>query len=121
MDRPSWQTDFHRTVSKWPSTTSGAGGNRASHSYLPLGGSTDRDIPLHHDRVDRREGCVSLGGIASPVHPPDHRFDVDTAKMRQPPSAVELGRGAIPVNPWDGAGRPNHVAAEQDIPRKPRR
>jgi hypothetical protein len=104
-----------------PPNQADPGGNRANHSYLPLGGSAHPGTPPHRDGGDRRNGCVPLGGMASPVHPPDHRFDVDTAKMPQPPSALEPGRGAIPVNPWDAAGRPNHVTAEPDIPREPRR
>jgi hypothetical protein len=104
-----------------PPNQSGPGGNRANNSYLPLGGSAHPGTPPHHDGGDRRSGCVPLGKMASPVHLPDHRFDVDTAKMPQPPSAVELGRGAIPVTPWDAAGRPNHVTAETDLPKEPRR
>jgi hypothetical protein len=59
--------------------------------------------------------------MASPVHPPDHRFNVNHAKMPQPPSAIEPGKGAVPVNPWDAAGRPNHVVPDPDLPREPRR
>jgi hypothetical protein len=59
--------------------------------------------------------------MPSPVRPPDHRFNVDHAKMPQPPSATEPGRGAIPVNPWDDAGRPNRVEPEPVLPREPRR
>ena len=103
-----------------PPNQAGPGGNRAGHSYLPLGGSEQPGIRPHHDGGDRRHGCVPLGGMGSPVNPPDHRFDVGTAKMPQPASAVEPGRGAIPVNPWDTAGRPSRVIAEPEIPKEPR-
>ena len=104
-----------------PSNEVGPGGNRASNGYLPLVGSTHNGVPLHQTGGDRRNGCVPLGGMPSPVHPPDHRFNVDRAKMPQPPSAIEPGRGAIPVDPWDAAGRPNHVSPVPDLPREPRR
>jgi hypothetical protein len=103
-----------------PPNQAGPGGNRAGHSYLPLDGSAHPGIPPHHDGGDRRHGCVPLGGMASPVHRPDHRFDVGTAKMPQPPSAVEPGRGAIPVNPWSPGGQPNRVMTEPEIPKEPR-
>lgn len=35
----------------------------------------------------------------SPVTVPDHRFHVADAKMPQPPSAIEMGKGMIPVDP----------------------
>lgn len=38
--------------------------------------------------------------------PPDHRFNVDTARMPQPPAAVEPGTGMIPVGPWNSQGGP---------------
>jgi hypothetical protein len=52
---------------------------------------------------------AGTGRQASPVHPPDHRFDVGQAKAqamtnqaRQ--SAIEPGRGAIPIQPPGDGG-----------------
>jgi hypothetical protein len=42
---------------------------------------------------------MPLAGQASPVKTPDHRFNVENAKMPQPPAAFEPGKGAVPVNP----------------------
>jgi hypothetical protein len=96
------------------------GGNRANNGYLPLVGSTHSDVPPHQVGGDRRNGCFPLGGMPSPVRLPDHRFNVDHAKMPQPPSAIEPGRGAIPVNPWEPSGQPSRVIAEPEIPKEPR-
>lgn len=40
---------------------------------------------------------------------PSNRFQVPDAKMAQPGSAVEPGRGAIPVQPFQTNGLPNRV------------
>jgi hypothetical protein len=104
-----------------PPNQAGPGGNRATNGYLPLGGSAG---PLNASSLgggDRHKGSVPLGGTASPILPPDHRFDVDMAKMPQPPSALEPGKGAIPVNPWDAMGRPNRAVSEPDAEKPPRR
>ena len=104
-----------------PSNEAGPGGNRANNSYLPLDGSAGPLPTGGPGGGDRRNGCVPLGGIASPVRLPDERFDFETAKMPQPPSAIEPGKGAIPVNPWNAAGRPNQAGPESVIPREPGR
>ncbi len=110
----------HRGVVK-PPNEPGPGGSRASHSYLPLAGAAGPDPFPHHRGGDGRKGSAPLGGTDSPVHPPDHRFDVHTAKMPQPASVVEPGKGAIPVNPWDVAGRPDRSVSELETERPPRR
>jgi len=103
-----------------PPNEAGPGGNRASNSYVPLGGAAGPELACDRGG-DRRRGCVPLGGVASPMHPPGHRFDVDDAKMPQPPSAVEPGKGAIPVNPREAVGRSGRAAPELEIAREPRR
>jgi hypothetical protein len=103
-----------------PPNEAGPGGNRANNSFLPLAGSASPHPPGGLGG-DRRNGSFPLGEIASPVHLPENRFDVETAKMPQPPSAIEPGRGAIPVNPWDAAGRPNQAVPNPVIPREPGR
>jgi hypothetical protein len=104
-----------------PSNVAGLGGSRATNGYLPLVGSASPLPPGGLGCGDRRNGSFPIGRIASPVHPPESRFDVETAKMPQPPSAIEPGKGAIPVNPWDGAGRPIRVTSNSEILDEPRR
>jgi hypothetical protein len=104
-----------------PPNETGPGGNRAHNGYLPLVGSAGPLPPGGPGGGDRRNGCVPLAGIASPVHLPVDRFDVETAKMPQPPSAIEPGKGAIPVNPWNAMGRPNQAVPNSVIPREPGR
>lgn len=50
----------------------------------------------------------------SPVHLDDHRFNVNQAKMPSPPSAVEPGKGAIPIYGFNSAGMPNKAMPEKD-------
>ena len=45
-------------------------------------------------------GSADLTRQPSPVAPVNHRFNVDDARMPQPPAAVDPGKGAIPVNPF---------------------
>jgi hypothetical protein len=103
-----------------PPNEAGAGGNRANNGYLPLADAKGSVLPLNHGG-DRRNGSAPQGGIPSPVHLHDHRFDVSRAKMPQPPSAIEPGKGAIPVNPWNDTGEPSHALPQPDSGRPPRR
>lgn len=103
-----------------PPNESGPGGNRSGNSYLPLDRTAAPDLACGCGG-DRRRGCAPLEEVASPVHPPRHRFDIDAAKMPQPPSAVAPGKGAIPVDPRDVAGASNRAAADLEIPGQPRR
>lgn len=99
------------------------GGARANNGYLALQRVNGDVAAPNRTGGDRRGGTADLAGQASPVQPPNHRFDVGTARMSQPPSAVEPGQGAVPVNPWDAMGRPNRAATEPDMatPRQPPR
>ena len=45
-------------------------------------------------------GSADLTRQPSPVAPVSHRFNVDDARMPQPPAAIEPGKGAVPVNPF---------------------
>jgi hypothetical protein len=101
-----------------PSNETGPGGNRASNGYLSLAGSPGPIPSTGLSGGDRRNGSSSLGGMISPVHPPANRFDVEKAKMPQPPSATEPGKGSIPVNPWNDSGRPNHASPGPEVPRE---
>lgn len=120
MSRNLGSGDAHRGVVK-PPNGAGPGGNLANSGYLPLVGSAG-PLPAAGLAVgDRRSGSFPLGRRASPVHIPGQRFDVETAKMPQPASAIEPGRGVIPVNPWNAAGQPNRAQSDSGIPRQPRR
>jgi hypothetical protein len=52
-------------------------------------------------------GAGALPRQVSSVNPPDLRFNLDSAKMRQPQSAVEPGRGAVPIQPFTALGQPS--------------
>jgi hypothetical protein len=97
-----------------------APGNRAQNGYLPLARDANTMDPPNESVRDRRAGSADLAEIASPVHPPNHRFAVGMSKMPQPPSAVEPGKGSVPVNPWDVRGNPARATPERDMPRRGR-
>jgi len=59
-------------------------------------------------------GSGPLTRSASPVRAPDHRFNVENAKMPQPPSATEPGTGAVPIYPFNPMGMPNGALPESD-------
>jgi hypothetical protein len=105
-----------------PPNQPGAVGNGANNSYLPLDRKAGGANPSRYGPgADRRGGSADLSGQASPVTPPDHRFDVNMAKMPQPPSAIEPGKGAVPVTPWTDTGKPNRAVSEPDTPQQPRK
>jgi hypothetical protein len=82
-------------------------GNRAANSYLLLDKNPSTVRPANEPRAgDRRSGTMPLGGMSSPVKPPNHRFDVGLAKMPQPASADTPAAGAVPVHPFTGGGLP---------------
>ncbi len=99
-------------------------GDRRNNGFMPLAESASPVHPSNETRKggDRRGGTASLTEQASPVKTPDHRFNVEDAKMPQPPSAFEPGKGAIPVNPFMPGGQGvNKVYPEADMakPSKP--
>jgi hypothetical protein len=101
-----------------PANQEGPGGNCRNNGYLPLSFGMGDVRPSNLGwGGDRRGGSNPLGGSASPVVPPNHRFDVGLAKMPQPESAVEPGKGAVPVNPWDSMGQPAKSMPTADMPR----
>lgn len=89
-----------------PANKPGRAGARANNSFLPLAGDPPDAHPSNETgaRGDRRGGSADLTPLASPVRTPDHRFNVENAKMPQPPSAFEPGKGAVPVNPFVPGG-----------------
>lgn len=62
-------------------------------------------------------GCKPQGPAKrdpSPVRLPDHRFSAKDSKMPQPPSAVEPGKGSIPVAPFTVEGSPARAEPDAD-------
>jgi hypothetical protein len=59
---------------------------------------------------------ANFGRFASPVQLDNHRFNIEYAKMPNPPSAVTPGRGAIPVDL--GVGQPATGFALRDEAKK---
>jgi hypothetical protein len=103
-----------------PPNQPGAAGNGANNSYLPLTRVAGGVEPSNYGAGgDRRGGSMPLGALPSPVQPPNHRFDVGMAKMPQPPSVVEPGKGAVPVDPWNDSGLPNRAIPEPDTAQQP--
>jgi hypothetical protein len=79
--------------------------NRANNGFLPLTKGASPVNPPNNAAGDRRGGSSSLAGAASPVNPPnDGRFANGDKGTSGPasanPSAMEPGRGAVPVNPF---------------------
>jgi hypothetical protein len=75
--------------------------------------------PATHDpnarlRNGSAGGSANLARSASPVSTPDHRFNVENAKMPQPPSATKVGTGAVPIYPYSSMGIPNQALPEAD-------
>jgi len=97
---------------------SGPHRDRRANGFMPLTESASPIYPANIATVrgDRRGGSADLAELASPVKTPDHRFNVEEAKMPQPPSAFEPGKGAIPVNPFVPGGQGiNRVYPEADM------
>jgi len=84
-----------------PANEPSAAGNRANNGFLSLSREASQVHPSNEARKggDRRGGSANLAENPSPVLPPDHRFKVEEAKMPNPASAVEPGKGAVPVYP----------------------
>ena len=92
------------------SNKEGPGGDGRNNGFLPLGGGAPTVRPANNG--DKRAGSFPLGGGASPINPPNaKRFDVGMVEMPQPASAIEPGKGAIPVNPFLPGGSPAMIGA----------
>jgi hypothetical protein len=79
-----------------------AAGNMKNNGFLSLaGGASTANPPNTGPGGDHRGGSFPLGGSASLVNPPNaRRFSVGDVEMPQPASAIEPGKGAVPVNPF---------------------
>ncbi len=69
---------------------------------------------------DRRNGSFPLGATGPAITPPNHRFDVGMVKMPQPESAIEPGKGTVPVNPFLPSGATARVAGQVADEGKPK-
>jgi hypothetical protein len=59
-------------------------------------------------------GSANLTRQVSAVAPINQRFNVDDARMPQPQSAIEPGRGDVPINPFLASGP--GIARAKSIP-----
>jgi Lar family restriction alleviation protein len=75
-------------------------GDRRNNGFLPLTGGGTAHPPNHGPGGDRRMGSFPLSDTGSGITPPNHEFEVGMARMPQPPSAMEPGKGAVPVGPY---------------------
>jgi hypothetical protein len=75
----------------------GPGADRRENGFDSLAShASECDPPNQHIR-DSQRGVVSLAGSIGAVQPPNHVFDVGMAKMPQPQSVVEYGKGMVPT------------------------
>ena len=76
-------------------------GNMKNNGFLPLGGGAGTVHPSNMGLGgDKRYGSFPLSASGAGITPPNHRFDVGKVDMPDSRSAVEPGKGAVPVNPF---------------------
>jgi hypothetical protein len=99
-------------------------GDHRNNSFLPLSGGASTVQPANMAAGgDRRMGSFPLGSSGSPVNPPnssDFRFSpgqVPNTSSGMPGSAVEPGRGSVPVNPFLPGGAAARSLPEADMAR----
>jgi hypothetical protein len=104
------------------SNQEGAGGDRRNNGFLPLSGGAAAVHPANMPGAqgDRRNGSFPLGATGERITPPNHKFDVGMVKMPQPESAIEPGKGTVPVNPFLPSGAPARVAGQIADEAKPK-
>ena len=79
----------------------GQGGDRRANGFASLAGHASQVKPPN-ERIggDDRGGSFPTGKQKGDVRTPEHRFDVQDAKMPQPPSVLQPGTGAVPISPF---------------------
>jgi hypothetical protein len=93
------------------SNKEGLGGDGRTNGFMPLSGGASTVQPSNMGMGgDKRSGSFPLSGGTPMVKPPEHRFNVSDVQMPQPASAIEPGKGAIPVNPFLPSGAVARVA-----------
>ena len=76
-------------------------------SMRPTAGASPVDPP-NMAIAGMKPGMSAMGTReASPVDPPNLHFGVDLAQIPQPQSAVEPGRGTVPIRPFTKEGKPS--------------
>jgi len=74
--------------------------DKRADGFLPLTGSPS---PIQRNEGaggDRRGGSYPLAGSASPINPPNAKGDMRGGSLAfETPTAIEPGKGAVPVNP----------------------
>jgi hypothetical protein len=98
-----------------PANKPTTGGDDRNNGFLPLSGmSSPVSPPNQGPGGDRRGGSFPLGGASPAIRDTQHRFNVDEVLMPQPASAIEPGKGAIPVNPFMPGGAAARSASVAD-------
>jgi hypothetical protein len=80
--------------------------DRRANGYLPLTESASPVNSLNDAARDRRGGSADLAGGVSRINPPNESKckGGDRGYTPVPPSAVEPGKGQVPVNPFGVSG-----------------
>ena len=87
-------------------------GLAATRSHAPRAGAPATRGPNH---APLQGGSADLTRQPSPVAPASCRFNVDDARMPQPPSAIEPGKGDVPVNPFLVSGPGDHLEHDRSL------
>lgn len=94
--------------------------DRRANGYLPLAESASPIEPNERRGGDRRAGSYPLSGGGSPITEAQNRdWKVGTSSQPNLPSPIEPGKGAVPVNPFQGGmpgGRAMPIADEAKAP-----
>ena len=103
------------------SNKEGPGGDGRNNSFASLAGGASTVHPANMGMGgDRRNGSFPLSGGAPAIQRNMERFDVDQVQMPQPASAIEPGKGTVPVNPFLPGGAAARVAGQVADEAKPR-
>jgi hypothetical protein len=98
---------------------------REKNSYMPLARGASPVHPPNNVAGDRKGGSASLAGMASPINPPNNVTfdDGDRGMTPMVGSAVEPGKGSVPVNPFLSSGGivPARVIADEATERLAKR
>ena len=93
------------------SNQEGPGGDKRNNSFASLAGGASTVHPANMGMGgDRRNGSFPLSGGAPAIQRNMERFDVSQVQMPQPASAIEPGKGQVPVNPFMPSGATARVA-----------
>jgi hypothetical protein len=102
------------------SNKEGPGGDHRNNSFASLAGGASPISPNEMKDGDRRAGSFPLAGGAPAIARNMERFDVSQVLMPQPASAIEPGKGQVPVNPFLSSGATARVAGQVADEARPR-